>query len=248
MSPFEPTHASLTVQVDDLRHALSYVQAALPSGNDPRGYFNGVLFQFDEKALTLVGSDGVMLAVIRLGVRGPAGRSWIVPTRSVAELLKLLRATSAKTLSLTLGAARLRLQLDRVSLTLACLDAVYPSWATALKRAKDGAHTIHASASAFLGACERVSLVARDDRRVQLTYSPGQVMLNTEKGGQAAEEKLTVQCEHNGVVVFDRAQLRVAAAAVAGETISLRLGGSSGPALISGEAKTQCYVLSPIKQ
>ena len=78
-----------------------------------------MLFQFSERALTLVGCDSFVLAVIRLGVGGPPGKSWILPTRAVAEILKLLRATDEETLELSPGAARLRFQLGKVTLTVA---------------------------------------------------------------------------------------------------------------------------------
>ena len=243
---FQQTGAPITLPAQDFRHALSFVQGVIPSA-DPRACFNGVLFQFSERALTLVGCDSLVLAVIRLGVGGPPGKSWILPTRAVAEILKLLRATDEETLELSLGAARLRFRLGKVTLTVACVDAAYPAWPAILARAKQGNHTIDADHAAFLGACERVCLVARDEPRIQLSYGAGQITLSTEKGGQAAEEKLSADCAHEGVVTFNRAQLRVAAAAIRGPRITLRIGEPHPPVLVTGAAKTECYVLSPVK-
>jgi DNA polymerase III subunit beta len=243
--PCDHEWVNVGMPANQLRHALQFVEAALPT-SDPRPYLNGVLLQIGQDAATFVASDGYMLGIVRMGTTSPKAAAFILPTKAVAEILRLLKSKSGDAAMISLGINRVRVTFAGVQLTINPVHAKFPDWRPVIGQVGSDPCAITVDREAFVAGVERVSLVARNDRRLAVRVEPKSLVMRTSNGEQAAEARLAAQSSFTGEVVLNRAHARLAGMAVAGDKLTVRIARPNCPLLFAGDSRSECFVLAPI--
>jgi len=237
------------VNAQELLHALHFVEPALAK-QDPRPYLTGVLFHWEKGALTLVACDGLAMAVVRMAVDRPLEAERIVPAKTVSELIRVLRVQDAQQVRVASGDQSVRFDMGRCEIVTRVLDARYPDWSAILRSTAQGGegHRITLARTRLLDALEHVSLVARQQDRVTLDYAPGRIMVSATDGDQEAEEQIPAETADAGHVALHKAQVHTALASLSGDQVTLCMATPGKPVRFSGEKRSECYIVMPMKQ
>ena len=230
----------------DLLRCLAFVERASAEVTDPRAYLTGVLLAFAEKSLTCVGSNGHMMGVAGMSVSGEQPGSVIVPAKVVAEVIRAIRNQGASTVTIARGNGRVRFDVGSVQLTGSLLQGAYPDWGKVIKGVSGNAAAIEVPRQQFVDALSRVSVIAGKEARVLLRLESGKLTLEIVNGDQGAEEKIAIAGEHTGQVALNRRQLAIAAQAIAGEKMNLKITNERAVVMVTGDSRREAYLLAPM--
>jgi DNA polymerase-3 subunit beta len=237
------------VDAKDLLHALDFVEPAIAK-QDLRLYLTGVLFQWGNGALTLVGSDGFAMGIVRMVVDKPLEAERILPAKTVSELIRMIKLQGTDQVRIVAGQQSVGFILGNCEIVSKVVDATYPNWSAIVSTTAKGGegHRISVSRERLLDALDRVSLVARDEKRFVLEYAAGRLVLSATNGYQAAEEQVPAESADQGKMILNKAQVRTAVASIAGDQVTLSIAGPDKPVRFAGEKRTECYIVMPMKE
>ena len=95
---------------------------------DIRYYLNGVLFEFDERSLHLVGTDGHRMAVAQLEYAGDVRGQFIAPTESVKQIISAFKAGKKGEITFKADGNKLELTHNGAGVSFTATDGRFPDW------------------------------------------------------------------------------------------------------------------------
>lgn len=95
---------------------------------DIRCYLNGVLFEFDERSLHLVGTDGHRMAVAQVEYTGDVRGQFIAPTDSVKQTISAFKAGKKGEISFKADGDKLELTYNGAGVSFTATDGNFPDW------------------------------------------------------------------------------------------------------------------------
>jgi DNA polymerase-3 subunit beta len=159
------------------------------SSDESRYVLNGAYVVWEKNELKMVTTDGRRLAYIRQPLAGTGGKGEaVVPTKALAELLRLLAAGDAE-VSITLGEGYAKFSIGSALLTTRLIDGNFPDYEQVIPKAQD--KKIVLDAEALHAAVRRCALIAVDRASsVRLDLKKGGVVLSaaSHELGEAREE------------------------------------------------------------
>jgi DNA polymerase III subunit beta len=178
---------SFTLKQTELRDGLRRTSYAI-SVDETRYVLNGILFSFRENKLTLVATDGRRLALFDSDLEFPHSheRDFIVPTKAVTELQRLLAEDGE--MQISVGENLVAFELNGSQLVSKLVEGNYPNYRQVIPGEAKERVTIEREA--FLNTVRRVSLLSNDKTSsVRLTFSKNNldVTANTPEVGEARE-------------------------------------------------------------
>ncbi|MDQ1402458.1 MAG: polymerase subunit beta [Actinomycetota bacterium] len=243
------TSDAVTLPGAALADALRQVVRAAGS-DDARPVLTGVLMAAEGDGLRLVATDSYRLALRDLPGTSVLreGQSVLVPSRSLAELQRLL--TGAEDVTLRLGEHDATFQVGDVRLTTRLIEGEFPNYRALLPSSYP--NRLIVGKEALLDALRRVRLLARDQTtaQVRINQRPDGIELTVlaQEVGQATEE---VDAKFEGTeltVAFNPNYLIEGVEAVTGDEIQLETIDAFKAAILRGtEAGDYLYLLMPIR-
>jgi len=174
-----------------LRDGLRKTSYAI-SMDETRYVLNGILFSFKEGMLKLVATDGRRLALFEESIdaelAGKMDLDFIVPTKAINELQRLLLDDGEATLSVSDNLVSL--ELNGSLLVSKLVDGNYPNYKQVIPATEDVKESITLEREAFLTCVRRVSLLSSDKAssiRLNFTKNNIEVTSNTPEVGEARE-------------------------------------------------------------
>jgi DNA polymerase-3 subunit beta len=176
-----------TLKQAELKHGLRRTAYAI-SVDETRYVLNGILFSFKENKLTLVATDGRRLALFDSDVEFPHSheRDFIVPTKAVTELQRLLREEGDVQISLSENLVSF--ELNDSQLVSKLVEGNYPNYRQVIPG--EAKERITIERDALLNCVRRVSLLSNDKTSsVRLNFSRNNldITANTPEVGEARE-------------------------------------------------------------
>lgn len=95
---------------------------------DIRYCLNGVLFEFDERSLHLVGTDGHRMAVAQLEYAGGVRGQFIAPTDSVKQVINAFKAGKKGEITFKADGGKLELTHNGAGVSFTATDGQFPDW------------------------------------------------------------------------------------------------------------------------
>ena len=95
---------------------------------DIRYSLNGVLFEFDERSLHLVGTDGRRMAVAQLEYAGDVRGQFIAPTESVKQIISAFKAGKKGEITFNADGTKLELTHNGAGVSFTATDGRFPDW------------------------------------------------------------------------------------------------------------------------
>ncbi len=132
---------------------------AVAAPTDPRPIYTGTKFEILPDRLRLVSVDGYRLAMRSEPMQNDATLDFVVPGKTLAEILKLLKDED-KACSLIVGRRHIIFEIDGYAVISRLLDGEFMAYDKII--APDVTSTVHVNARAFMDAVDRVSLVIND--------------------------------------------------------------------------------------
>jgi DNA polymerase III subunit beta len=235
-----------TLPAKALKEALQRTCYAA-SEDDSRYALKGALFAFKANKLRVVATDGRRLALAEIEVEFPvsAETEFIVPTKAVYELTRLLGDEGEVTLHA--GEGQIAVELEGVLLVSKLIAASFPNYHQVIPT-QPGSR-VHLDRESFLAALRRASLLAdAKSRSIKLVFSGGnvEIVAVTPDVGEAREN---VALKYNGAdrtVAFNPDYLVAPLKSLSPDAVSLDLMEDTSPGVIRADG-TFLYVLMPLR-
>ncbi|MCR4277985.1 MAG: DNA polymerase III subunit beta [Candidatus Berkelbacteria bacterium] len=157
--PSAPTikpQSKITLPLAALRQAITRTIFA-SAQDETRPILNGLLWRFNGKKLTIVGTDGYRLACQSLELPGDQQGDYIIPKRALQELLKL---PGESELEVAFASNQVRFTLGDITLTSRLIDGNFPPYEAIIPKKMNV--EIAVSASSLAKSLKLASLFSRD--------------------------------------------------------------------------------------
>lgn len=259
-----PSGQAVVLAGAELTEAMRQVVRAA-SGDDARPMLTGVLMASEGEGLRLVATDSYRLAVRDLaGTTVLAeGQQVLVPARALAELARLLAASSGlaaapasstpgaegRPVTLRIGEHDATFDVGAVTLTTRLLEWDFPPYRSLIPASYPNRLVV--GKEPLLDALRRVKLLVRDATSpVRLSMRPDGVQLtsSTPEIGQALED---VEAKYEGAeltVAFNPTYLMEGVEAVTGDEVMIETLDAVKPATVrANEADPYRYLLMPVR-
>ncbi len=235
-----------------LKAALSQTVFAV-AADEARPEISGVLFHLHGSALTLAATDSYRLAEVRIPMTtAKEEQRAIVPSRSLAELLRLL--PDEGDVACTVGENQVGVVADSVELVTRLIEGQFPDYAQIIPASFTS--TLTTETSTFAKMLRQVSLFCRSGiNDVTLTYDAQGARLTAANAqiGASDVELPTALTGTGGSIVFNWRFLLDGLAVLGVESVALQLNDEKGPGLLlpvdpPKGAPTFRYLIMPIRQ
>jgi len=178
---------SFTLKQSELKDGLRKTSYAI-SSDETRYVLNGILFSLSDNKLTLVATDGRRLALFDSDIEFPKSheRDFILPTKAVTELQRLLGEDGDVTISTSDNLASF--ELNGAFLASKLVEGNYPNYRQVIPA--EAKERIALEREAFLNCVRRVSLLSSDKTssvRLNFTKNNLDITANTPEVGEAKE-------------------------------------------------------------
>jgi len=178
---------SFTLKQSELKDGLRKTSYAI-SSDETRYVLNGILFSLADNKMTLVATDGRRLALFDSDIEFPKSheRDFILPTKAVTELQRLLGETGEVTISTSENLASYELNGAQVVSKL--VEGNYPNYRQVIPG--EAKERIALEREALLNCVRRVSLLSSDKTssvRLSFTKNNLDIAANTPEVGEAKE-------------------------------------------------------------
>ncbi|CAN5536176.1 DNA polymerase III subunit beta [soil metagenome] len=181
-----------SIKQSELKDGLRKTSYAI-SVDETRYVLNGILFSLKENKLTLVATDGRRLALFDSDLEFPKSheRDFIVPTKAVTELQRLLTDDGEVLISVAENLASF--ELNGSQLVSKLVEGNYPNYRQVIPG--EAKERITLEREAFLNSVRRVSLLSSDKTssvRLNFTKNNLDITANTPEVGEARESLAVV--------------------------------------------------------
>ena len=172
-------------------------RTAFAASNDETRYvLNGVYLNFKADKLTVVATDGRRLALAESEMELPKGMEceFVIPSKAVAELGRLLVEKGAATLSV--GENQLIVTVSGATLVTKLIEGTYPNFRQVIPA--EAKERISLEREKLLGALQRAALLTNEKTQaVKLAFTKDKLTIsaNTPEVGEARE---TVSINYKG--------------------------------------------------
>ncbi len=242
----------LSLPAVQLKTALSQTVFAVAS-DDARPEISGVLFHLHGTTLTLAATDSYRLAEVKISLTvAKEEQRVIVPSRSLAELLRLL--PDAGEVQLVIGENQVSVQVEDLELVTRLIEGQFPDYAQIIPASFTS--TLTTEAASLAKTLRQVSLFCRSGiNDVTVQYSAEATKLtaaNAQVGASDVELPASVTGT-GGSIVFNWRFLLDGLAVIGSDEVALQLNDEKGPGLlVPVEPKKDQppfrYLIMPIRQ
>ena len=237
------------IQEGTLKNLLDKTSFAM-ANQDVRYYLNGLLFDFHDKQLSTVATDGHRLAVCDLdadlGLSGD--RQLIVPRKGVLELSRML-SDGDKPVELALGKNHVRLVKGNTVFTSKLIDGRFPEYGAVIPKGTD--RHIKIDKASFTLALQRASILSNEKYRgVRLEEAGNAVKIIAHNPQhEEAVEELEAELNFDQIAIgFNVTYLLDALTAIEAETVLMELKDANSSCLISAASGSfDRHVVMPLK-
>lgn len=242
-----PRQASLSQPA--LRDLIRRTNFAV-SREDIRPVLTGALLEIGPQRAAVFATDGYRIAYAEvagntgLGAEVPV----ILPGRALAELARLM-GEGDDPVTITIGTNQVRFQSSGIDFSTRVIDGTFPNCRAVIP--KEFRAVLSADTEAFLDACERASLVAREGAQmVLLRLEDGRVRINSQapEVGSVQEEVTAATTGETLEVAFSARYLIEALRTVTSEQFILEISGPASPARLRPVGAEDSYhIILPIR-
>lgn len=243
-----PADEAVTLPAKDFAVALNQVVPAA-SADDARPIITGVLLAAEDEGLRLVATDSYRLAVRDLPQTSilSEGQSFLVPSRALKELERLLG--EAEDLTLRLSEREVAFEVGGVRLTTRLIEGEFPNYRGLIPAHHPNQLTV--AREALIEAVRRVKLMAREPNtpvRLSMSADGLELVAITRDVGQAHEQLDAAYAGTDLMVAFNPDYLLSGVEVTPGDEIVLHTVDAQKPAVIRAAGDDDfLYLLMPVR-
>ena len=247
--PAEPSHVAdveLLVPVSDFLSMYRRTSFAV-AREETRYAINGLLLDFHDGCLRMVGTDGrrLALAYANISTQAPRARA-VVPLRALQTLSKAITSGMDGDMRIGIGKNQVRFEIGGNMLISQLLDNRFPEYEQVIPKAAES--SIEIDRVELERNLRRVAVLASDDVRMVRLKFDTQGLEMTSESSNVGKARLTMDVKMNGKggsIAFNPDYLIDALKASELDIVHMDMTDGSVPAKFTlGES--YCYVLMPI--
>lgn len=233
-----------------LREMLRKASIAM-SVDETRANLKGILLDFSQGGgvVTAVATDGRRLSLLNCTTEVPAGFNgkFIIPRKAVDALLK--RLPKDGDCEITVVGLQLCFISSKMRLTTKVIDAVYPNYMQVVP--KEVKHTITINRADFIGAIDRVSVMAESGEGfVEITFGDNRLVLNSQNAefGSSTDEIPIKYADETISMKFNPLYIREALNVIDEDEVDFLILSATAPTIIrKGGSDDYTYVVMPLR-
>jgi DNA polymerase-3 subunit beta len=242
---------TLTLSSEQLLHGINQTCFAA-AVNTARPALSGILFKVSTEELILVGTDSFRLAEkkIKLNKKNDFEGEYVIPSRTIAELGKILEKFPEKNLTIKFAEKQVLFEVDKALVSSRIIEAKFPDYAQIIPRTHN---TLIASKGDELSmAIRRTILFAREGNHSVkfLVNTDGKLSLQTEET-HIGQEKTDLQVKLEGSennISLNAQYLLDALTSLGEKEIAIEMIDKDAPAVMKGvNDDSYLYLVMPLK-
>ena len=249
--PFPEPEGDGRVEVPGQAFVETVLKVARSASRDEtRPVLTGILVSASESDLRMVATDSYRLSVKETKLEAPLAGAFEanVPARALQELTRIVQATEAETLSVSVRTNQVIFEAGGVVLSSRLIDGQFPNYRQLLPDAYE--HELSLSGTEITEVVRRISLLAQKNAPLRLAFAEGELTVSarTPDVGEA-QESLPVPFQGEPLEIgFNPEFLRDGLEAVESGDVLLKLISPLRPGLIeAGDGSGFQYLLMPIR-
>jgi DNA polymerase-3 subunit beta len=214
--------------------------------DDSRPVLGGLLWRFQAGALELVATDGYRLSYCKLKSAGRLSGDYIIPRRSLQELVRLL---SEGEVEIIFAGTQVRFRTAQLELTSRILEGKFPDYTAILPRSKELAVTV--AAAALAQSLKLASLFSRDSAystKIILEGDKLRLQANSVQLGENSNEITLGQPVAGPFSISANAQYLAEALSHISGDVTLEFTDAKSPIVLRLPEKEEClYLVMPLR-
>jgi len=227
------------------------------AADSTRPILTGVLFKFEKNNLKLVATDSYRLSekTLKISKGSKAAENFIVPTRTITEIGKLIK-DAKDTTEVCFDGNQVLFDFGSIHLVSRLIDGEYPHYEQIIP--VDFTSKIIVDKEEFFNVCKVASLFARESaNNIRLSLKPekdkeGQGVLSiTGQGVQIGEStsKIDVKMEGKEIEIsFNAKYILDVLPNISEKNVEIKFSGAMNPGIIKGEGRGDyIYVIMPLR-
>ena len=242
--------AEFTLPQASLRQLMDKTAFSM-ANQDVRYFLNGMLLETEGKTLRAVSTDGHRMAVASIELETESATQQIIlPRKGVMELMRLLDKPEAP-VTIQIGSANLRAQLNQFIFTSKLVDGRFPDYRRVIPQNSD--KFMLANGSELRQALSRAAILSNEKfRGVRLNLTQNQLRISAQNPEQEeSEEFLDVNYPHEELEIgFNVNYLLDVLNTLKAENIRISMRDSIASALVENLVESDdnsMYVVMPIR-
>ena len=224
--------------------------ARAASRDEVRPILTGVLVQAEDSRLTMVATDSYRLSVkhtsLETAIPQPIDAN--VPARALRELARVIAATEADEVEITMPRSQVVFRAGGVQLSSRLIDGQFPSWRQLVPESFE--QEVRLPREEFLEVARRVSQLAQRNAPLRLAFAEGEVTVAAETPdvGDASESMPAPYSAEPMEIAFNPQFLIEGIESVEGEELALQLSSPLRPGLLRPVGSDEfSYLVMPIR-
>ncbi len=198
--PKVEAQSQLTLEQATLKQMIKQTLFVV-SQNESKPILTGVLFRVEEKMLKMVACDGCRLALCKEPVAYAGNINVVIPSKTLNELLKLLKEEEGEQLSVTVGRNHICFVIDGCVVISRLLEGNYIDYASAIPNQENTRVLVQTRA---LAKCvDKTSLILNDRLRssVRLTIGGNLIRTYCQTAQGQAHDEIEVQQQGDEITI-----------------------------------------------
>ncbi len=238
--------AETVISSSELSGAISRTLFAT-ANDETRPILTGLLFRFKGDTLTLVGTDGYRLAYVTIPIKNSLTGDYILPKRSLQELVRLLGNDDEAVLSF--ASAQAKISVGRTTFITRVLEGAFPAYEAIIPKTSPVSLSI--SSAVLLQSLKLASLFSRDSAystKIDVEEKKLKVTAISPSLGENSNEITVSNGPTEGLTISVNAQYLIDALGALSGDIDLKFIDSKSPVVITlPKDLSYLYLLMPLR-
>ncbi|MDO9542842.1 MAG: DNA polymerase III subunit beta [Kiritimatiellia bacterium] len=245
LPPFQKAH-SFTIDQALLKDVLQKTNYAA-SDDESRLILNGVFMSVKSQKLIVVATDGRRLALTEKEVEIPDDQKidFVIPTKTINELIKVLKEEGAVKISLTKN--MVSFEMDNCTIISKLIEGVYPNYQQVIPSQCDERITIERES--LFGALRRTAIISNERNpsvKIIISKNQLQIMASNTDVGEASEQIPVKYSGKSITMTFNPNYLMDPLKSLSSDDIAIEFTDELSPAVIKSNIPFM-YVLMPLR-
>lgn len=240
--------ASLTMPQGILKNMVRQTRFAV-SKNDAKPVHTGILFEITDTFIRLVAVDGYRLAIRTEQMPGNLAMTFIVPEKTLSEIIKLLSDSDENEVSLSVGKRHIIFEIGSYVVVSRLLDGDFLDYKAAVPSSGTTVATV--STREMTDCIERMSLIIIDRLKspVRCIFDEDSIKASCTTGIGSANDKISAAVQGPRVEIgFNNRFLIEALKAAESDQVLMELNGPLSPMIIRPvEGEEFLFLVLPVR-
>ena len=245
--PVVESENSLSIPAPMLKNMVKMTMYAA-STNENKPIHTGELFELKDGMLTVVAVDGFRLALRREKLDGE-DRSFVVPAKALAEVIRVLPDDDDETAKITLTRKYISFEIGETTITSRLLEGEFLNYDSAIPKSSKVFATV--DVKEFTECVERASLIIEEKLKspVRLRFADGQLKLECNSTLGSIDESFPIELEGGEIEIgFNNRYLLDALKACEEEKVRLEMTSGLSPCIVRPEkGDSFTYLVLPVR-